>query len=136
MLWLYAAYLSFQYGLRLHMNMDLPRGSATHPEYVHLVWLRKDIILMTLFLQTKEELELSIIIIRLGYSRLYFVHHRKIEIGGQASALSVKSNFCCLAQCAIQISNHFNSLCLYVVLFKSFPVERIELDRSEDLTEF
>lgn len=114
--------------------MDL--RSATHPEYVHLVWLRKDIILMTLFLQTKEELELSIIIIRLGYSRLYFVHHRKIEIGGQASALSVKSNFCCLAQCAIQISNHFNSLCLYVVLFKSFPVERIELDRSEDLTEF
>lgn len=54
MLWLYAAYLSFQYGLRLHMNMDLPRGSATHPEYVHLVWLRKDIILMTLFLSDKR----------------------------------------------------------------------------------
>ncbi|KAJ4949739.1 hypothetical protein NE237_015817 [Protea cynaroides] len=58
-------FLSFQYGLRLHLNknlnLDLPQkfGSATHLEYVtwsDLAWLMKDLVFMTIFLKPKEEL--------------------------------------------------------------------------------
>lgn len=56
-------FLSFQYGLRLHLNqnleMDLPQqlGSATHLEYVtwsDLARLMKDLVFMTIFRQAKR----------------------------------------------------------------------------------
>lgn len=54
-------FLSNQYGLRLHLNLDLPPqlGPATHLEYVtrsDLAWLMKDLVFMTIFLKPKEEL--------------------------------------------------------------------------------